>query len=83
MLPQIFRILAVELGEGYSLVRHRGISAKDDITVKIETADGSPFVADQRGESAGLIVFVGQRRVALPSVFDQTVAGDGRIGLLQ
>ena len=76
--PEVFRVLAVELGVGQGAVRHAGVAAEDHVAVQVVAADGGPLEADERGEAPRLVVLVRQRRVGLPGVLHGPVALDGR-----
>ena len=70
VLPEVFRVLTVELGEGQRPVRHARIAAKQHIAVQVVATDGRPFEADHRREMARFVVAVRQRGVGLPRVPD-------------
>ena len=76
--PQVLGVLAVELGEGQGLVGHAGIAAEQHVAVQVVAADGRPLEADHRGEHAGVVVLVGQRRIGLPGVAHGLLALDRR-----
>ena len=79
VLPEVFRILAVELRERQGAVRDARIAAEEHVAVQVVAADGGPLETDDRGEAAGLVVLVGQRRVGLPGIAHGLVALDGRL----
>ncbi len=66
-IPQVLGIVAVIGGEGHDARRLFGIVAIENHPVEIVAGDHTgPFIADQRGEVARLVVAVGQRGDVCP-----------------
>jgi len=64
--PEIFGILAVELGKRDRLVRFAGVATENDVPVQIVSAHSGEFVADQGCEATGLVVLVSEGGVFVP-----------------
>ena len=65
-LPQVFRVLAVELRKGHRAIGDARISSKDHIPVQVISTDGGPFVTDDGGEGPRIVVGLGGFQVLIP-----------------
>ena len=82
-LPEIFRVLAVELGKRHHPVGLGSIAAEQHVAVEIVTAHGGVFISDDRREAARVVVAVSQRRVGAPRIAHGPVALDRSVRLRQ
>jgi hypothetical protein len=76
-------VLAVELRERYGAIGDARITPKNYVAVHVVAAERGPLVTDQRRESSGLVVAVGQGSVGVPGIANRLVARDRCIGFRQ